>query len=452
MTFALIVLAAGKGSRMNSELPKVLHPLAGAPLYLHALNSGRALNPDRVVLVTGVGADQVAASAEKHQVEADIVVQSEQLGTGHAVAQAQPALLDFQGDVLVLYGDTPFITTETLQAMKTAREDGNDIVVLGFNAADPGRYGRLVMDGDALTRIVEFKDADKEERAITLCNSGVVLADSAKMFDLVNSLKSDNAGGEYYLTDIVALAGSQNLSATVVTCDEAETLGINTRAELARAERLFQQNARHQALESGVTMTAPETVFFAYDTHLGRDSLIEPNVIFGPGVTVETGATIRAFSHLEGCHIGSGASVGPFARLRPGTELSNDSKVGNFVEVKNATLGEGAKVNHLSYIGDASIGDAANVGAGTVTCNYNGVEKFRTEIGARAFIGSDTMLIAPVRIGDEAMTASGSVITKDVPDGALALGRAEQTIKPGAARRLFDMYKKAKAKRYKVTK
>ena len=449
MPFALIVLAAGQGTRMNSDLPKVLHPLGAVPLFAHALASGAALEPERNVLVVGHGAEAVRKAAVNIDPEIAIAVQGEQLGTGHAVAQAAPALAGFAGDAVVLYGDTPFIKPSTLDAMKDARRAGHGIVILGFDAADPGRYGRLVMHGETLEKIVEFKDATDEERRITLCNSGVVMADAATLFDLCNALSNDNASGEYYLTDIVEIARARGISATAVTCDESETLGINTRAELARAEAMFQQNARADALENGVTMQAPDTVFFAQDTVLGRDAEIEPNVVFGPRVSVETGAHIRAFSHLEGCHVGQNAVVGPYARLRPGTELSNDSKVGNFVEIKNATLGEGAKVNHLTYIGDASIGAGSNIGAGTVTCNYNGVEKFRTEIGERVFIGSDTMLVAPVTIGDEAMTASGSVITKNVPEGALALGRSDQVIKPNAARRLFEMYKKARDKRRK---
>ena len=449
MPFALIVLAAGQGTRMNSDLPKVLHPLGAVPLFAHALASGAALEPERNVLVVGHGAEAVRKAAVNIDPEIAIAVQGEQLGTGHAVAQAAPALAGFEGDAVVLYGDTPFIKPATLDAMNDARRAGHGIVILGFDAADPGRYGRLVMHGETLEKIVEFKDATDEERRITLCNSGVVMADAATLFDLCNALSNDNASGEYYLTDIVEIARTRGISATAVTCDESETLGINTRAELARAEAMFQQNARADALENGVTMQAPDTVFFAQDTVLGRDAVIEPNVVFGPRVSVETGAHIRAFSHLEGCHVGQNAVVGPYARLRPGAELSNDSKVGNFVEIKNATLGEGAKVNHLTYIGDASIGAGSNIGAGTVTCNYNGVEKFRTEIGERVFIGSDTMLVAPVTIGDEAMTASGSVITKNVPEGALALGRSDQVIKPNAARRLFEMYKKARDKRRK---
>jgi bifunctional UDP-N-acetylglucosamine pyrophosphorylase/glucosamine-1-phosphate N-acetyltransferase len=446
MAIALILLAAGQGTRMNSDRSKVLHELAGAPLLAHALRSGLALEPARVVVVAGHGAEAVAQAARAWDEGAEVAIQAEQRGTAHAVAQAAPALAGFAGDAVVLYGDTPFIRPETLQAMAEARAR-HDVVVLGFEAADPGRYGRLLMRGEELLRIVEWKDASENERAIGLCNSGVVMADAALLFDLVAGVGNDNAAGEYYLTDIVALARARGLSAGVVTCDEAETLGINTRAELLAAERLFQDRARAAALEDGVAMPAPETVVFALDTAVGRDATVEPYVVFGPGVTVESGARIRAFSHLEGCHVSRGAVVGPFARLRPGAELAEDVHVGNFVEIKNAALGEGAKANHLSYIGDASVGERANIGAGTVTCNYDGVFKHRTEIGARAFIGSDTMLVAPVRIGADAMTASGSVITLDVPEGAMGLGRAAQVNKPGFARRFMEKLKAAKAKR-----
>jgi len=375
-------------------------------------------------------------------------VQEPQLGTAHAVAQAAPKLEGFAGDVIVLYGDTPLIRAETLEAMQAARAE-HDIVVLGFDAADPGRYGRLVMDGDTLERIVEFKDATDEERTITLCNSGIVIADKAVLFDLVAAVGNDNAAGEYYLTDIVALARTRGLSATAVTCPEAETLGINTRTELAQAEAAFQARARAQALEDGVTLIAPETVHFAHDTVIGRDAIIEQNVVFGPGVTVESGARIRAFSHLEGCHVSQRAVVGPYARLRPGAELAEDVHVGNFVEIKNAVLDAGAKANHLSYIGDATIGAGTNIGAGTITCNYDGVMKHHTEIGRGAFIGSNTMLVAPVRVGHAAMTGSGSVITSDVPDGALALARARQEVKPGMAVKLMDILRARKAKKNK---
>jgi bifunctional UDP-N-acetylglucosamine pyrophosphorylase/glucosamine-1-phosphate N-acetyltransferase len=306
-----------------------------------------------------------------------------------------------------------------------------------------------VTDGDTLLRIVEFKDATEAERAVTLCNSGVVLVPAALLFDLIAQVGNDNASGEYYLTDIVGLAHARGLSATAVTCDEAETMGINSRAELARAEAAFQVRKRAEALETGVTLVAPETVQFAYDTWLGRDSLVEPYVVFGPGVTIETGAHIRAFSHLEGCHVARGAVVGPYARLRPGTELAEHARIGNFVEVKNALIGEGAKVNHLSYIGDARVGDESNIGAGTITCNYDGVSKHETVIGARVFVGSNTMLVAPVTLGDGAMTGSGSVITRDVAPDALAIARAPQVDMPGRARKLFDLLKARAGKRDK---
>ncbi|MCK0094938.1 bifunctional UDP-N-acetylglucosamine diphosphorylase/glucosamine-1-phosphate N-acetyltransferase GlmU [Yoonia sp. F2084L] len=445
MATALIILGAGMGTRMNSDLPKVLHQIAGAPMLVHAMKSGAALEPERTVVVAGHGADLVEKAAKAYDSDVTIAIQSEQLGTAHAVNQAREALKGFTGDALVLYGDTPFIRPETLAAMTAARLT-HDVVVLGFEAADPGRYGRLIMQDDQLDRIVEFKDATDEERRVTLCNSGVVAADSATLFDLIDAVGNDNAAGEYYLTDIIGIARARGLSATVVRCDEAETLGINSRAELSQAEALFQTHARADAQSDGVTLTAPETVFFAHDTVIGRDTVIEPNVVFGPGVTVESGATIRAFSHLEGCHVSRGAVVGPYARLRPGAELAENVKIGNFVEVKNAQVAEGAKVNHLSYIGDAAIGARSNIGAGTITCNYDGVFKHKTTIGEDAFIGSNTMLVAPVTIGDQAMTGSGSVVTKDVPPGDLAVARARQENKAGFAVRLFEKLKARKAK------
>ncbi|HCQ67273.1 MAG TPA: bifunctional UDP-N-acetylglucosamine diphosphorylase/glucosamine-1-phosphate N-acetyltransferase GlmU, partial [Rhodobacteraceae bacterium] len=381
MSVSLIVLAAGQGTRMQSDLPKVMHDLGGVPLFAHALASGRALELDRTVLVAGHGFEAVEKAAKARDDEIIVAHQTEQLGTAHAVAQAGAALAGVAGDAAVLYGDTPFIRPETLEAMAAARATGADVVVLGFEAADPGRYGRLVVEDGALTRIVEFKDASPAERAISLCNSGVVMADAALLFELVAAVGNDNAAGEYYLTDIVEIARARGLSAVAVSCDESETLGINTRAELAAAEAMFQARARETAIADGVTLIAPETVFFAQDTVIGRDAVIEPNVVFGPGVTVETGARIRAFSHLEGCHVSRDAVVGPYARLRPGAELAEGARVGNFVEIKNAEIAEGAKVNHLSYIGDAVVGAAANVGAGTITCNYDGVFKHRTHIG-----------------------------------------------------------------------
>lgn len=446
MSTALVILAAGMGTRMNSDLPKVLHQIAGAPMLAHAMLSGLSLEPSRIIVVAGHGADQVAAAAEEVMPFAQIVLQEEQNGTAHAVDQARDALADFEGDVIVLYGDTPFIRPETLEAMKTARAH-HDVVVLGFEAANPGRYGRLVMEGQRLDRIVEFKDASEEERKITLCNSGLICADRSVLFDLIAAVGNDNAAGEYYLTDIVGLARARGLSAGAVTCDEAETMGINSRSELAGAEAAFQARARAQALEDGVTLSAPETIHFAFDTIIGRDTVIEPNVVFGPDVTVESGARIRAFSHLEGCHVSRGGIIGPYARLRPGAELAEDVHVGNFVEVKNARVDRAAKINHLTYIGDAEIGEETNIGAGTITCNYDGVFKHKTRIGARAFIGSSTMLVAPVSIGDEAMTGSGSVITKDVEPGALAIARARQETKPGMARKLMEMLRLKKARK-----
>ena len=448
MSNSVIILAAGKGTRMESDLPKVLHHLAGAPMLLHVMSSSATLEPERLVIIAGHGADAVGAVARDYSETAQVVLQSEQLGTGHAVSQAKSALADCTGDVIVLYGDTPFVRPETLQALLAARKTA-DIVVLGFQAANAGRYGRLVMQGSAVSRIVEYKDASEQERAITFCNSGVICAKADVLFSLLEAVGNDNASKEYYLTDIVQLANDRNFSVAAVHCDEAETMGINSRAELAQAEASFQSRTRMEMMALGVSLTAPETVYFAYDTVLGRDSQVEPNVVFGPGVTVENGAHIRAFSHLEGCHISSGAVVGPYARLRPGTELAENVRIGNFVEIKNARIEDGAKVNHLSYIGDANIGEASNIGAGTITCNYDGVGKHHTEIGASVFIGSNTMLVAPVTVGDAAMTASGSVITKNVEPGALAIARSEQSNKPGLAVKLFGMLRRKKVKQQK---
>lgn len=445
MSTALIILAAGKGTRMNSDLPKVLHPIAQAPMLEHAMAAGRALAPDRTVVVAGHEADLVRAAVAEIDEEAQVVLQEEQLGTGHAVLQARQALDGFAGDAVVLYGDTPFVSAETLARMVEARSRA-DLVILGFEAADPARYGRLIMQGDSLEKIVEFKDASEEERAITFCNSGLMACNAERMFALLDKVGNDNASGEFYLTDLVEIARSEGLTVTAVSCDEAETLGINSRADLARADAVFQAKARADLLDLGVTLVAPDTVYLALDTYIGRDTVIEPNVVFGPGVTVESGALIRSFSHLEGCHVSRGAKVGPYARLRPGAELAEDTHVGNFVEIKNAEIAAGAKVNHLSYIGDASVGQKANIGAGTITCNYDGFMKHRTEIGAGAFIGSNTMLVAPVKVGDNAMTATGAVVTKDVDDGDLAIARVPQTNKPGHARKLMDMLRAKKAR------
>ncbi|MBP7240415.1 bifunctional UDP-N-acetylglucosamine diphosphorylase/glucosamine-1-phosphate N-acetyltransferase GlmU [Amaricoccus sp.] len=447
MPTAVILLAAGEGTRMNSDIPKPLHRLAGAPLIAHALAAARALGPERIVVVTGHGAEAVEAALAGIAPEAVVAVQAERKGTGHAVLQAAGALGDFAGDVVVLYADTPFVQADTLQAMLDARIGGAAVVVLGFEAAEPGGYGRLVRGADGgLEAIVEAREATAAEKAITLCNSGVVAADRALLFGLLGEVRPDNAKGEYYLTDVVGLARRRGLAAAAIVCPEAETLGVNSRADLAGAEAAFQARARAEAMANGATLTDPATVWFAFDTVIGRDVEIGPNVVFGPEVTVESGATIRAFCHLEGCHVSRGAVVGPFARLRPGAELAEDVHVGNFVEVKNAIVEEGAKVNHLTYIGDARVGARANIGAGTITCNYDGVFKHRTEIGAGAFIGSNAALVAPVRIGAHAVVAAGSTITEDVPEGSLALGRARQSVKAGLGQRLMERLRAARAR------
>ncbi len=448
MPVSLIVLAAGMGTRMNSDLPKVLHKVAAAPLLHHALAAGCSLSPSRIVIVTGHEAEAVAKAALSYDEACETVLQDPQLGTAHAVAQAAPLLQEAGGDVIILYGDTPFIRPETLDAMLEARAR-HAVVVLGFEARDPGRYGRLVTSGDLLNRIVEYKDANDDERAITLCNSGVICADSALLFSLVEAVGNANKAQEFYLTDIVEIARQRGMSAGVVVCDESETMGVNTRLQLAEAEAAFQARARAEALENGVTLTAPETVFFALDTYIGRDAIIGPHVHFGMGVTIESGAEIKGFCHLEGCHVSRGADVGPFARLRPGTELAEDVHVGNFVELKNVILDEGVKVGHLTYLGDADVGEFTNIGAGTVICNYDGVMKHRSRIGKNVFIGSDTMLVSPVTVGDRAMTATGSVITQDVPAEALAIARARQVNKPGFATRFMDKLKAIRAAKSK---
>ena len=447
MAIALVILAAGKGTRMNSDLPKVLHPIGQAPMLAHAMAAGQALAPERTVIVAGHGAELVEAAVADIDPDAQVVIQAEQKGTAHAVDQARAVLEGFEGDVVVLYADTPFLKPETLTRMAEARAT-HDLVILGFDTANPdARYGRLKMEGERLTSIVEWKDASDEERAIRFCNSGLLTAKAKTLFELVSDVGCDNAAGEYYLTDIVAIANAKGLSVTAIRCDEAETMGINSRPELVDAEAIFQAEKRAELIEAGVAMPAPDTVHLAFDTVIGRDAEIEPYVVFGPGVTVETGARIRAFSHLEDCHVSRGAIVGPYARLRPGAEIAEDAHIGNFVEIKNAQVAEGAKINHLSYIGDADVGPRTNIGAGTITCNYDGVMKHRTVIGADAFIGSDTMLVAPVTLGDGAMTATGTVVTRDVEPGALAVARARQENKPGFVARFFEKLKDAKRQR-----
>jgi bifunctional UDP-N-acetylglucosamine pyrophosphorylase/glucosamine-1-phosphate N-acetyltransferase len=433
---------------MLSDRAKVLHEIAGAPLFAHALNSARDLDGLKVI-VTGHDGASVRKSALEIDNTLICVEQAERKGTAHAVTMARDALEGAGGDTVMLFGDTPFIRPETIEAMTRARHEGADIAFLGFETDSPNHYGRMVTKGDRLQKIVEWKDATEAERGIKLCNSGVVMAATDTLLRLAAATSNDNASGEYYLTDIAGIGNAEGLDVRVVRCDEAETLGINSRADLASAEAVFQARARAELLANGVTMQAPDTVFLSYDTHIGRDAVIEPNVVFGPGVTVESGAIIRAFSHLEGCHVSTGAVVGPYARLRPGAELANNARVGNFVEVKSAQIGEGAKVNHLTYIGDAEIGDGTNIGAGTITCNYDGVFKHRTVIGKNAFIGSNTLIVAPRTIGDEAMTATGSVINRDVPAGDLAVARGKQENRPGYARKLFSRLRTAKAAKQK---
>ncbi len=447
MNVALIVLAAGQGTRMKSDLPKVLHQVAGAPLVAHAIRSADGLGTDRSIVVVGHGADQVEQALVSDFPDAQVVLQSERLGTAHAVDQARDALAGYDGDAIVLYGDTPFIKPDTLRSMLAARSQGADVVILGFDAETPGKYGRLIVKDGSLKRIVEAKDASEDELAVALCNSGVVCANSELLFDLISKVGNDNASGEYYLTDIVEIANTAGKRCVAVTCDESETLGINSRPELAKAEAIFQAEAREAAMLNGATLQAADSVYFSYDTRLGKDVVVEPNVVFGVGVTVEGHANIRAFSHLEDCMIRSGATVGPYARIRPGSDIGEGAKVGNFVETKKAAIAKGAKVNHLTYIGDATIGEGANIGAGTVTCNYDGVLKHKTTIGAGAFIGTNSSLVAPVTVGNGAMTAAGSVITKDVPDDALAVARAVQKNSEGFVPRLVKKLKAAKAKR-----
>ncbi len=436
---AVVILAAGKGTRMKSDLHKVLHPIAGRPMLLHLIASAAALHPAKTVVVTGAGREQVQAAVAPLGIAT--ALQAEQLGTGHAVAQARAALAGFEGDVLILYGDVPLVTAATMQRMidRLHGDDSPAAVVLGFRPADPGAYGRVIANAEGrIDRMVEYKDASPQERAETLCNSGLMAVHSGDLFALLDRVGNDNAAGEYYLPDIVMLAAADGRSSAVIETGADEVAGVNSRGELAGVEAAWQAARRAQAMADGVTLIAPDTVWFAHDTVLGRDVVIEPNVVFGPGARVDDGATIHAFSHVEGASVGKGVNVGPFARLRPGAQLNPGAKVGNFVEIKNAVIGEGAKVSHLTYIGDADIGAGANIGAGTITCNYDGYFKYRTVVGEGAFIGSNSALVAPVTIGAGAIVAAGSVVTADVEADALALVRPEQIAKPGWAKRFRD--------------
>ncbi|MFQ5953666.1 MAG: bifunctional UDP-N-acetylglucosamine diphosphorylase/glucosamine-1-phosphate N-acetyltransferase GlmU [Kiloniellales bacterium] len=431
---AAVVLAAGKGTRMESALPKVLHPIAGRPMLLHLLDALAPIGAEPTVVVIGPGMEAVAEVAAPRP----CVVQKRQAGTANAVMAARGALEGFAGDVLVLYADTPLIRTGTLKTLLAARRRPPEaaVAVLGFRPPEPGEYGRLKLGRDGtLERIIEPRDATPAELAIELCNAGVMAVDGAQLFALLERVGNDNAKGEYYLTDMVALARAEGLACAVVEGDADELIGVNGRADLARAEAIMQRRLRDAAMAGGATLTDPSCVWLAADTRLGRDVVVGPNVVFGPGVTVDQGAEIRAFCHLEGVHLHAGAVIGPFARLRPGSVIGAGARVGNFVEVKNATLEEGVKANHLSYVGDARVGAKANIGAGTITCNYDGFHKHRTEIGAGAFIGSNSALVAPVSIGDGAIVGAGSVVTRDVAADALATARAPQQETPGAARR-----------------
>ena len=445
---AAVILAAGKGTRMKSDLHKVLHPIAGRAMLDHLLASVDALAPAKTVLVVGHGREQLEKATAGR---AAIAVQEPQLGTGHAVQQAAEALAGFDGDVLILYGDVPFVRSATLEAMLT-RLHGDDapaVVVLGFEPPEAGHYGRVIADqAGSIARMVEFKDASADERACRLCNSGLMAVRAADLFGLLARVGNDNAQGEYYLVDIVNVAREDGrASAVVVTDRPEEVIGINSRGELAAAEAQWQQLRREEAMAEGASLRAPETVFFSYDTKLGRDVIVEPNVVFGPGVTVHDNVRIKAFSHLEGCELHPGVQVGPFARLRPGAVLEADAFVGNFVEVKNAVLRQGAKASHLTYLGDAEVGAGANIGAGTITCNYDGYFKHKTVIGERAFIGSNSALVAPVSIGADAIVAAGSTVSRDVAAGELRMVRGEQLVKPGWADRFHDAMKKKKAEK-----
>ncbi|MFC3786210.1 bifunctional UDP-N-acetylglucosamine pyrophosphorylase/glucosamine-1-phosphate N-acetyltransferase [Sphingopyxis italica] len=441
---AAIILAAGKGTRMKSDLHKVLHPIAGRPMLLHLLDSFAALPPAATVVVVGDRREQIESALAG--TGASVAVQDPQLGTAHAALQAKGALAGFAGTVLVCFGDCPMLTADTVRRLCGALDAGATVAVLGFRPRDAAAYGRIVADPDGnVLKMVEYKDASPEERAVDLCNSGVIVAHARDMWRLLEAVGNDNAQREYYLPDVATGAIAEGARVVVIETDAAEVAGVNSRAELAGLEGEWQAQRRRRAMDEGASLIAPDTVWFSWDTELGRDVTMEPNVFFGPGVTVADGVKIRANSHIEGATIGAGCEVGPFARLRPGTILGEKAKIGNFVETKKAVLGEGAKANHLTYLGDVSVGAAANIGAGTITCNYDGYFKYRTEIGERAFIGSNSALVAPVRIGADAIVAAGSAVTRDVADGELRLVRGEQLVKPGWADRFHDAMRKKKA-------
>ncbi len=442
MNRAAIILAAGAGTRMKSRTAKVLHQVAGLPMLGHVIAGLKAAGVSRIVVVTAPGAEDVRAYAAAQGCQT--AVQDKQLGTGHAAAAAGEALKDFDGELMIAYGDMPLMTASTFEASFQAR--GQGLAIVAFRAADPGAYGRVILKPDGtLDRIVEFKDANEAERKTDLCNAGVLAADARKFFDWVAKLDNKNAQGEFYLTDVPALAARDGAVCAVATVAEDDALGVNSRAELAEAERRMQNRLRGRALAAGVGMIAPETVYLCHDTVLEADVAIEPFVVFGPKVKIASGAQIRAHSHIEGADVASNAVIGPFARLRPGAVIGEGAHIGNFVEIKNAVIDAGAKANHLTYLGDAHVGAGANIGAGVITCNYDGFGKYKTEIGAGAFIGSDTSLVAPVKVGAGAITAAGSVITKDVEADAMAVARGQQVEKPGWAKAFRDWKKKEKS-------
>ncbi|MCX5514610.1 bifunctional N-acetylglucosamine-1-phosphate uridyltransferase/glucosamine-1-phosphate acetyltransferase [Kaistia algarum] len=441
-----VLLAAGEGTRMRSGLPKVLHPVAGLPMIGHVLASAKCAGIERFAVVVGPSAEGLRAFLAKRAPGAPIFEQTERRGTAHAVLAARAVLSEPADDVLVLYGDTPLVRPETLARLRAELAKGAAVVVLGFRPSDPAGYGRLLESEGRLVAIREEKDATAEERQIRFCNAGLMAFAGSSVLDLLGAIGNANAKGEFYLTDAVEIANQRGLAVIAIEADAEEVGGVNTRVELAAVEAIWQARARKAAMLAGVSLVAPDTVFLSHDTVLEADVTIEPNVVFGPGVRVESGAVIHAFSHLEGARVESGAAVGPFARLRPGTALGPKAKVGNFVEVKNAEIGAGAKVSHLTYIGDAKVGAEANVGAGTITCNYDGFDKALTIIGEGAFIGSNSALVAPVTIGDGAYVASGSVVTEDVAPDALAIARARQVEKPGWAER-FRAFKATTARK-----
>ena len=431
---AAIILAAGQGTRMKSTLPKVLHKVGGRAMLDWSIDLARRVGCSRILVVVSAGSDALQAHVSRELGPDSFVIQDPPLGTGHAVKVAEDSLAGFSGDVVVLYGDTPLIPPQPVEHLFAALQAGAGVGVLGFHAEVPGAYGRLITTHEGeLEAIIEAKEASPEELEADLCNSGVMAVSKDRLFRLLAQVTNENAKGEYYLTDLVGLARGEGASCKVVTCREADVLGVNSRAELARAEAAFQDRRRHELLEAGVTLVAPETVHLAHDTVIETDVLIEPYVVFGPGVYVRSGAAIRAFSHLEGAEVDGGAEIGPYARLRPGARIGEGAKIGNFVEVKKTRVGKGAKANHLAYLGDGEIGANSNVGAGTIFCNYDGFLKYTTRIGANAFIGSNSALVAPVEIGEGAYVGSGSVITQDVSANALAVARGRQVEKAGWA-------------------